>query len=98
MNDKERIMYSSKFTKDHDWWLINTLCEEFAQQERVPVKSRTLKVRAAKFLGTNIERDLSRSELRLLFAKARKMKVHNKKDERSRNEVFARKIQQTYNS
>ena len=85
---------------NHDWQTIQELWEQYAQEEENKPTSRpgSLKRKAVSYLGEgkNIN-GLSKTELRQLLAKARKMKKSTKKEERARGVELEKKLQRAFN-
>ena len=82
---------------NHDWELILSLWEDFAQEPNTINLTHALKRKAAVYLGTDIGKKLTRNEFRTLLAKANKMKTSNKKEERQRGHELAKQVQWAYN-
>jgi hypothetical protein len=86
----------SNLNDHHDWELILSLWEEFDSKNLVK-KHLNLKDRAAEYLDIEDDNKLNRSELRLLIAKAHKLKVSTKKEERARGIRLAKQIERVFN-
>jgi hypothetical protein len=85
---------------DHDWQTIHELWEQYAQEEENKPTNRPggLKRKAATYLGTGVSpNQLSKTELRQLLAKARKMKKSTKKEERARGIQLEKQVRMAFN-
>ena len=85
------------YHSNHDWEYIFGLWEDFNQGDKPSCTTRSLKRRAAHYLGTGHSQKLSRAEFRQLMAKANKMKTSDKKEERQRGIQLARQVQWAFN-
>lgn len=92
-------MRYSDFNRNHyhDWNYISELWENFESIKDNNISSYEMKKLAAMYLGKSLDRNLSKYELRHLFAKAKKIKTHSKKEVRSRAVKLAKEIQTVYN-
>lgn len=86
---------------NHDWQTIFELWEQYAQEEeknKPANRPGSLKRKAIAYLGEgkNINK-LSKTELRQLLAKARKMKKSTKKEERARGIQLEKQVQWAFN-
>jgi hypothetical protein len=89
-------MYDTDFSKTHDWEFILSILEEFESIN--PINPHTnLRYRAEEYLDIMHEQKLNRGELRMLIAKAHKLKTHSKKEERARKNELAKRIQSAFN-
>ena len=85
---------------NHDWQTIQELWDEYAQEEENKPGNRPggVKKKAAEFLGTERPVDkLSKTELRQLLAKAKKLKKSTKKEERARGVQLEKQVQWAFN-
>jgi hypothetical protein len=87
----------SYYDSDHDWSSILELSEQFNQSQQ-QAHPRPLKARAADLLRRKTSnRKLTRTELRALLCKAKKMKKSSKKHERFRGVLLEKEIQKVFN-
>jgi hypothetical protein len=91
-----RVSDFGNINDNHNWELILSLWEEFDSSSLV--KSHlNLKDRAAEYLDIEDGNKLNRSELKLLIAKAHKLKISTKKEERARGVRLAKQIERVFN-
>jgi len=81
---------------DHDWELILSIMEDF-DSIKLGNPHISLKDRAIDYLDAAHDEKLNRTELRMLVAKAQKLKTSTKKEERARGLRLAKQIQQAFN-
>jgi hypothetical protein len=91
-----RVSDFGNINDNHNWELILSLWEDF-DSEKLVNKHLNLKDRAAEYLDIEDSDKLNRSELRLLIAKAHKLKVSTKKEERARGVRLAKQIESVFN-
>ena len=92
-----RVSDFGNINDNHDWELILSLWEDFSTESKFINRTGTLKRKAAVYLGADIGKKLTRTEFRTLLAKANKMKISDKKEERQRGIQLARQVQWAYN-
>jgi hypothetical protein len=80
----------------HNWENILSILEKF-ETTSSSNKHISLKNRAAEYLDTEHNEKLNRGELRMLMAKAEKLKTSTKKEERARGQELAKLIQRAFN-
>jgi hypothetical protein len=83
------------YQNTHDWEQIQTISEDFYLIE-TPIKNIEIKRQAIEYLGIE-NKHLNRTELRLITAKAHKIKNSFKKEERHKSDILAKHIQNTFN-
>lgn len=71
---------------------IEDLLEDFTQPAKPGSRPGSLKRKAAAYLGKNAGDKLSKTDLRKLDAKAKKMKNSTKKSDRQRGNQLARQV------
>lgn len=92
-----RIKDISDYDSDHDWQSILELSERYSTESR-PAHQAPLKERAASYLDRDDpNQPLSKTELRQLLSKARKMKQSTKKEERARGISLEKEVQRAFN-
>ena len=91
-----RVSDFGNINDNHDWELILSLWEDF-DSEKIVNKHLNLKDRAAEYLDIEDGNKLNRNELRLLIAKAHKLKISTKKEERARGVRLAKQIERVFN-
>jgi hypothetical protein len=92
-----RIKDISDYDSNHDWQSILELSERYSQDPR-PAHQPPLKERAASYLDRkDPDQPLSKSELRQLLSKARKMKKSTKKEDRARGTLLEKEVQRAFN-
>ena len=79
----------------HDWEQIQTISEDFYSM-KTPIKNIEIKKQAIEYLGIE-NKQLNRTELRLITSKAHKIKNSFKKEERHKADILAKHIQNTFN-
>ena len=85
------------FNDQHDWQQIFELWENFNDIVEPDTTTRQIKQQAAEYLDTDISKKLSHHDLRLLLAKADKMKTSTKKEIRARGHRLAKQVQWAFN-
>jgi hypothetical protein len=89
---------SSEYTTNHDWQSIHDISETFIQSVRPAVRTSSLKQKAASYLDRkDPSKPLSKTELRKLLSKARKMKRSNEKGERARGIRLEKQVLRVFN-
>lgn len=92
INDFFNREYSS------DWQSLLDICEDFTQKEKPGSRPGSLKKKAAAYLGAGAaDNGLSKTELRQLLAKAKKMKTSTKKEERARGVQLEKQVRWAFN-
>lgn len=71
---------------------VEDLLEDFTQPAKPGSRPGSLKRKAAAYLGKNAGDKLSKTDLRKLDAKAKKMKNSTKKSDRQRGNQLARQV------
>ena len=88
----------SNLHDNHDWDLIFSIWEDFTQKPKPGSRPGSLKRKAAAYLGADTAKGgLSKTELRALLAKARKMKTSSKKEERARGIQLEKQVRWAFN-
>lgn len=88
----------SELHDSHDWDLILSICEDFTQEPKPGLRPGNLKRKAAAYIGTDVSKNvLSKTELRVLLAKARKMKKSSKKEERAKGIQLEKQVRCAFN-
>ena len=83
---------------NHDWQTIQELWEQYAQEEnKADSRPKGVKKKVAVYLGADDGHQLSKTELRQLIAKAKKLKKSTKKEERARGVELEKKLQRAFN-
>jgi len=76
---------------------LNELVESLQGHTNPGSRPGSLKRKAAHYLGKDACDDLSKTELKQLRAKAKKMKTSDRKDERQRGTKLARQVSVAFN-
>ena len=82
--------------QQHDWQPINDLYEEFLQNSSLRLGD--LKRRAAEYMGiADLNKPLSRTDIRKLLSKAYKIRRSKEKGERARSIQLEKQMQTAFN-
>ena len=89
---------SSEYITNHDWQSIQDLSETFTQSDKPAVRTSSLQQKAESYLDLkDPSKPLTKTEIRKLLSKARKMKRSNEKGERARGTQLEKQVLRVFN-